>query len=261
MNTEKKIEIDPIDVEGLDDVFENDSRHIEDSQYPDSNLDTGLNIKEAAKYYDLSVASIRLKIKLGEIPAIKIAGKTGPEWAVFPNGVPDYYQKDDSTVDGVYHQVDNSPLVGSDEPINTMVEGSYRSDSTSLEALKHATNSLNKSLEMQRELMHKLEVLTYKNGYLESQVQEREREVKLLPDLQAQAERARELEEERASEAEKAEKLAIKVEQLQTELELARIKEEQLSSLQKELTAIKDKQEAEKESKKGLLAWFFGTGQ
>ncbi|MBZ0184832.1 MAG: helix-turn-helix domain-containing protein [Candidatus Obscuribacterales bacterium] len=154
MNSAKDVRIDPVNIDGLDEVFQNGSSQIADLRHPDSKNDNGLNIKEAAKHYDLSVASIRLKIKLGEIPAIKVSGKSGPEWAIFPNGIPNNYQKDDSTVDGVYYQADNKVIEGSHQATSTVVEEGLEGGNSSIEALKQANTNLGKFLDMQRELIN-----------------------------------------------------------------------------------------------------------
>lgn len=258
MDSAKDIKIEPINMDGLNDFFQNDSRQIEDLQYSDIKLDTGLNIKEAASHYNLSIASIRLKIKLGEIPAIKISGKTGPEWAIFPKGIPDNYQKDSNSVEGIYHHIDSSQIEDFEESDNTVIEEFTTSGGASLEALQQANANLGKFLDMQRELINKIETLTFKNGYLESQVREREEQVKLLPDLQAQAERAKRLQEETELKEKALSDLASKVSTLEKALEQSMQKDKTIESLESELNELKAKTNTKDSPKSGFVNWLFG---
>ncbi len=258
MDSAKSIKIEPINTDGLNDFFQNDSRQIEDLQHSDIKLDTGLNIKEAATYYNLSIASIRLKIKLGEIPAIKISGKTGPEWAIFPKGIPDNYQKDASSVEGIYQHIDSTLAEDYDEGDNTVVEDFTPGGGTTNEALQQANANLGKFLDMQRELINKIETLTFKNGYLESQVREREEQIKLLPDLQAQAERAKRLQEEKESKEAALSELANKVSNLELALEQSTQKDQTIESLELEISELKAKNALKENTKTGFINWLFG---
>lgn len=258
MDSAKSIKIEPINMDGLTDFFQNDSRQIEDLQHSDIKLDTGLNIKEAATYYNLSIASIRLKIKLGEIPAIKVSGKTGPEWAIFPKGIPDNYQKDASSLEDIYHHIDSSQIEDFEQGVNTVVEDFTPGGGASIEALHQANANLGKFLDMQRELINKIETLTFKNGYLESQVREREEQIKLLPDLQAQAERAKRLQEEKESKEAALSELANKVSNLELALEQSTQKDQTIESLELEISELKSKNSLKENSKTGFMNWLFG---
>lgn len=258
MDSAKDIKIEPINMDGLNDFFQNDSRQIEDLQYSDIKLDTGLNIKEAANHYNLSIASIRLKIKLGEIPAIKISGKTGPEWAIFPKGIPENYQKDSNNLEGIYHHIDSSQIEDFDQGDSTVVEEFTAGSGPSIEALQQANANLGKFLDIQRELINKIETLTFKNGYLESQVREREEQIKLLPDLQAQAERAKRLQEEKDSKEAALSELANKVSNLELALEQSTKKNQSIESLELEISELKAKNALKVNTKTGFIDWLFG---
>lgn len=258
MDSAKDIKIEPINMDGLNDFFQNDSRQIEDLQYSDIKLDTGLNIKEAANHYNLSIASIRLKIKLGEIPAIKISGKTGPEWAIFPKGIPENYQKDSNNLEGIYHHIDSSQIEDLDQGDSTVVEEFTAGSGPSIEALQQANANLGKFLDMQRELINKIETLTFKNGYLESQVREREEQIKLLPDLQAQAERAKRLQEETEAKEKTLLDLSNKVSTLEKALEQSIEKDKTIESLESELIELKAKNQITEIPKSGFMNWLFG---
>ena len=260
MDSAKSIKIEPINMDGLNDFFQNDSRQIEDLQHSDIKLDTGLNIKEAATYYNLSIASIRLKIKLGEIPAIKISGKTGPEWAIFPKGIPDNYQKDTSSLEEIYHHIDSSQIEDFEQGVNTVVEEFTTGSGTSIEALHQANANLGKFLDMQRELINKIETLTFKNGYLESQVRQREEQIKLLPDLQAQAERAKKLQHEKDAKENALSELASKVSKLEEALEIAAQKDKTIAELESQLAEhIAEQEQLLKEKQKpSFISWLLG---
>ncbi|MBP7864123.1 hypothetical protein KA183_20725 [bacterium] len=260
MDSAKSIKIEPINMDGLNDFFQNDSRQIEDLQHSDIKLDTGLNIKEAATYYNLSIASIRLKIKLGEIPAIKISGKTGPEWAIFPKGIPDNYQKDTSSLEEIYHHIDSSPIEDFEKGDSTVIEEFTTGGDASLEALHQANANLGKFLDMQRELINKIETLTFKNGYLESQVREREEQIKLLPYLQAQAERAKKLQHEKDAKENALSELASKVSKLEEALEIAAQKDKTIAELESQLAEhIAEQEQLLKEKQKpSFISWLLG---
>ncbi len=47
-----------------------------------------MSVQEAAEYLGLHPKTIRQRIKDGKLPARKIQGPRGPEWHVYPDGVP-----------------------------------------------------------------------------------------------------------------------------------------------------------------------------
>jgi len=164
-----------VSLNGLDEVFDVDTTVIEGSDKGDSTLRSapgqGLTIKQASEHYGLAVPTIRLKIKTGDIPALKMNGPKGPEWRVFPNGMPASYDKVDSTV----HAFDS-------QPDSSVIEGFYKADRTVAEGFHQANINLAALIKANHELTSKLEAVTYRNGYLEAQIENERQQVKLLTD-------------------------------------------------------------------------------
>lgn len=48
----------------------------------------GLTIKEAAALLQIHEKTVRRRIQLGKLPAVKVLGESGPEWRVYVDGVP-----------------------------------------------------------------------------------------------------------------------------------------------------------------------------
>jgi hypothetical protein len=101
-----------------------------------------------------------------------------------------------------------------------------------------------------REMQAKLESAIYRNGYLESQLQTQKEQLQLLPDFQAQAERAKQLEQRLQDEEAKKVELA---QQLAEAAKLTAAKEQEFAKLQTELERYKGS------SWQRFSAWFLGT--
>lgn len=157
----------PVSLNGLDDVFEIDNTVIERSDQADMTVDSGLNIKQASEHYKLAVPTIRLKIKTGDIPAKKINGPKGPEWRIFPNGIPTL--------------ADNTAVVDFEDD-GRVIEALCEPDTTVAEGFHQAHINLAALIKSNQELVSKLEAVSYRNGYLEAQLAEKESQLKLLTD-------------------------------------------------------------------------------
>jgi len=48
----------------------------------------GMSLQEAAEHLSLHPKTVRQRIKDGRLPARKIQGPRGPEWRVYPDGIP-----------------------------------------------------------------------------------------------------------------------------------------------------------------------------
>lgn len=165
-----------VSVAGLEEVFEIDTSVIEGSDQPNSTVRSfapvGLTIKQASEHYGLAIPTIRLKIKTGEIPATKVNGPKGPEWRVFPEGVPADEGKGEIT---------------DSQPDSTVVEALYEADRRVAEGFHQANMNVAALIKSNQELISKLEAVTYRNGYLEAQLSEKESQIKLLTDSQHNA--------------------------------------------------------------------------
>lgn len=142
---------DPVDVEGIE-IFETRN---EISTFPVSyqentrTIPEGLTIKQASKFLKVSPNTIRAQIKAGELAACKIKGKRCEEWRVFPGIAPGDFQQDTSTLP---------------------------------EGFQTTRPSTDKLLELVERQSKELQAASCRIGYLESQLQERTKEVKLLED-------------------------------------------------------------------------------
>lgn len=167
-----------ISLSGLERVFEIDSSLIENDDHgeikaPSSNVN-GLTIKEASKYYGFAVPTIRMKIKTGALPAKKVEGPKGPEWRVFPQGLP----VECST------NPDIRLTETIDQPDITLSEDSYEPDSRLKEGYYQANINIGSLIKANQELSNKLEAANYRIGYLEAQTENHKEQIKLLTDSQ-----------------------------------------------------------------------------
>jgi excisionase family DNA binding protein len=48
----------------------------------------GMSVQEAAEYLGINEKTVRRRIQLGEIPAVKVARRQGYTWRVYPDGLP-----------------------------------------------------------------------------------------------------------------------------------------------------------------------------
>lgn len=143
-NAARQSTVDTTTMEGLDELLEsqNDVQGRVDSE--------DWTVEEAADYLGLSVKTIRRRLKERKLDGYKIDGPNGPEWRI------------------KLHTLTNDHGRGAIvHPTATTVQGAdpMMGDST-----------------LVKELIEKLEVLTYRNGYLEAQLLERESQLKLVSD-------------------------------------------------------------------------------
>jgi len=162
---------------GLEDVFDVDTTITDDCDQADTSLitkvGTGLTIKEASGHYGLAVPTIRLKIKTSEIPAIKVNGVKGPEWRIFPNGVP--HQTDQPDINDISFDA---------QPDLTHASGFQQPDRSVTQGFHQANINVSSLIKANLELTSKLEAASFRNGYLEAQAESYKNEIKLLTDSQ-----------------------------------------------------------------------------
>jgi len=166
---------EPVSLNGLDEVFDVDTTVIDQSNQANSTVPTkgtnGLTIREASQHYGLAIPTIRLKIKTGDIPAIKVNGPKGPEWRVFPNGAPEKPE-----------QIDISVSASDDQGGINDTEGFYEPDRSIAEGFHQANINVASLIRANQEMAAKLEAVVYRNGYLEAKVESERQQVKLLTD-------------------------------------------------------------------------------
>ncbi len=180
-----------LNLDGLEQVFEVDCEPIEQSASTvlagfdhsakqGTRHGAGMSLRAAAIHYRLALSTLRAKIKRGEIPAEKIAGANGPEWRVFASS--------SEFIDPINH----SAKQGAEHGADTLLA----------EHQSNEAESVNRLVELVDKQAIKLEVASGQIGYLSAQIESYQNQVRLLPDLQAQANKAKdqelELEEARA---------------------------------------------------------------
>jgi hypothetical protein len=141
---------DSLAAEGLEDLFVDDVTVTQPSRNPCVTLaQGGLTFKAACDYFGLKPTALRLRIKSGDIAADKISGANGPEWRIYP-----------------------------DKPAQPL-----RDPSVTVALPLHSPDS-NKLLEVVQDLQNKLQAASFRNGYLESQLESHKEQIKLLTDSQ-----------------------------------------------------------------------------
>ncbi|MBU6455439.1 MAG: hypothetical protein KGS72_26950 [Cyanobacteria bacterium REEB67] len=171
-----------LSLNGLDEVFDVDTTLSDDldqasTRVPEADITvedksiSGLTIKEASAHYALAVATVRLKIKLGEIPAIKVSGAKGPEWRVYPDGIPQGLDQPDIT--------DGASVC---QPDDRVAEDYQISDSRLAQGFHLANINVASLIEANQQLTSKLESVVYRNGYLQAQLEAERQQIKLLTD-------------------------------------------------------------------------------
>lgn len=167
-----------VEIDGLEDVFDADCEPVEQGadrllatfehgvNHP-ANQGAGMSLKAASIHYKLAPSTLRMKIKRGEILAKKIVGPNGPEWRVF------------SASSDLADPSKHGAAQGMRQGASTVLEGYQRTPS-------HDVNRLLNLIEKQSA---KLEAAAGQVGYFKAQLDSYQEQVKLLPDLQAQAAR------------------------------------------------------------------------
>lgn len=174
-----------LDIDGLEQVFEVDCEPIEQSASTvPAGFDhrarqgikqgDGMSLKAAAIHYRLAMSTLRAKIKRGDIPAKKIEGANGPEWRVF-------------TSSSVFsNPIEHGAKQGAEHGADTLLD----------EHMSKSTESVNRLVELVDKQAVKLEVASGQIGYLSAQIESYQNQVRLLPDLQAQANKVKDQERE-----------------------------------------------------------------
>ncbi len=161
--------VDTTSVEGLDDFF---ASTVEISTVDSGQLDDpGWSLTEAASTLGVTERTVRRWIKQRQIKAWKVDGPRGPEWRIDRKSQLD---KEDNTGTRLASTVD-----------------SIAESASLIELVKELQNKLT-------DVQEQLRGASYRNGYLESENKSYQNQVRLLPDLEAQASKAKDKEQELA---------------------------------------------------------------
>jgi len=143
-------------IEGMDAIFS--SIDVTSTVDGGQNDDQGWSLSKAAETYGVTDRTIRRWIKQRVINAWKVNGPRGPEWRIQGGPKPDIETINPGPA---WTTVDNATV-----------------DTTYLfELVQDLQSKLAES-------NNQLQAASYRNGYLESQLQERDKEIKLLSDSQ-----------------------------------------------------------------------------
>jgi excisionase family DNA binding protein len=176
----KEIKTDSLSVEGLEEVFDQPShtlRSVDDEAMRTASTDLDQwTISEAAQQLKLSTGTIRRRLQNGRLKGFKVEGLNGPEWRIIPPG---------SIVEAVIENTDN--------PIETLTSQVDHGSHTQIKNIDQPVQAvpnypghtvINEHLVVIKEMQSKLEALTYRNGYLEAQLENHQETIKLLTDSQ-----------------------------------------------------------------------------
>ena len=161
---------DPADMTGLEDFFPSHDKAGQED----------LSLEEAAKRLNLSERTIQRRLKRGQLTGYKINGDRGPEWRI----------KLQSGEDMTLHAVPPSEDTTIESEVMPDIEAVSSDDKTAdrqaltYGAIAQFTGFYQDQIET---LQEKLEAATYRNGYLEAQLEVAGNQLKLLPDLSAKA--------------------------------------------------------------------------
>lgn len=168
-----EIKVDPVSTEGLEDVFatseasESPDRGAEHTSEVFGSSREVITTEEAAQRLGISARAVINRLKAGTLAGQRVEGKYRTEWRIFWEPRNTSEQVPEITVGTSDH---------SEEASEDGVE-SFGSVPKSGEALSLV-------LGQNRQLMEQVNALTYRNGYLEAKLEERNMSIKLLTDSQ-----------------------------------------------------------------------------
>ena len=181
--TARDFNSDPASTEGLEDLFpQGVLEHAEES----SITQQGVLPEAAAIHLGLSVSGVLKRLRRGNLKGFKVPSKRGTKWLVCPTELPEGVLRNgkDSCLsnEGVLALSEES----SEESLNVNEESSLLPTEVDWENQDcENDSSLGNSVNIDvAELLRKLEGATYRIGYLESKLEDREKEIKLLTDSQ-----------------------------------------------------------------------------
>ncbi len=168
---------DPADMTGLEDFFPSHDKAGQED----------LTLEEAAKRLNLSERTIQRRLKRGQLTGYKVNGDRGPEWRITL----------EASLDTTLKAVPTSDDMTVDTEVMTDAEAVSSEDTTpgatvpNAQLFQHFASFYQDQIE---NLQEKLEAATYRNGYLEAELSGAKTQLMLLPDFQARASKAEELE-------------------------------------------------------------------
>ena len=180
---------DPAATDGLEKLFEAtviteqggcDNSDQPDHAQPDSDH-AHWTISEASKHLQVSAITIRRRLQKGELEGSKIQGPNGPEWRIKPCILdPDQIRFNASDHDLEHdHAQDDNP--DPPELAQTLISDKPDPSQMVIDSLLKRISDLEHSLTASQS---NLQSASWRNGYLESKIQNQEEQLKLLMDSQ-----------------------------------------------------------------------------
>jgi len=198
-------EPDRLAIEGMEHVFAADGAASgpsdghpdisgEVDQGQDGRVSDALTIQQAVHYFGLPASVIRQKIDREEIAAIRIRSSAGPEWLVYPDGLPGVLIacREPSAIRAATNSLPANQPLSLSEPIarlagDTPVESSQQwlANHSCATADLAVQGSFERTLIEElwirvSDLESKLEAATYRNGYLEAKLENYQDQIRLL---------------------------------------------------------------------------------
>jgi excisionase family DNA binding protein len=145
-------------------------------------LDNTLSVQEAAEHFGVSDATIRRRIKAGELRAVKHAIPGGFEWRVYlpdqpvdqpPNSVgeraitPEHTREPHTSIASAI--LDQGAVNYDDQPLNSVGEG-----------IINTSEALLKALELADRLQRENQMLAGQLGFVQAQLQAAQEQIRLL---------------------------------------------------------------------------------
>ena len=158
----------PLAIEGMESLFEGSvpgSISQKQSEEPGSeSIDTRaievVSTEEAARRLGISSRAVIKRLKNGSLRGFRDDSKQRAEWRIYwnePSSEPKGTSSFEGTQSGTRERTGSSNGTGSQE--------------------SYGTGSLSYLMELNKQLLEQVQALTYRNGYLESQLSEREKDI------------------------------------------------------------------------------------
>lgn len=169
------LELDGVSLEGLEAVFESSSESSEPTSI-DSSEEFGtkplevITTEEAARRLGISARAVINRLKAGSLKGRKTKGKFKEEWRVLWS-----LGENSSECSEEYSEVSSEPEIDTSENLH--------SDA----ATEYPERRLDFLSEQVKTLTNQTQALSFRNGYLEAQLENNKTDLKLLPDYQSKA--------------------------------------------------------------------------
>lgn len=172
--------VDTSSIQGMDQLFENETI-VADKDSSESlkevlPVEQGIPVEIAAARLGLSASGVLKRLRRGAMQGFKVPTKRGEKWLVSPSAIPsqvlDVLEDSLSQVSGVLVDDRESSL-----GVLSSAEESFLEVSTASELMEDLKRR-------NFELEASLQAATWRNGYLESKLEERDKQILMLTDNQ-----------------------------------------------------------------------------